>query len=56
MSHAAHPSVWMPMKLDIFLQNLKYTLRTLGRDRGFTLVSVLHPQPSPSGPTSACLV
>jgi len=26
------------MKLDIFLQNLKYTLRTLGRDRGFTLV------------------
>ena len=41
MSHAAHPSVWMPMKLDIFLQNLKYTLRTLGRDRGFTLVAVL---------------
>ena len=37
MSHAAHPPVWMPMKLDIFLQNLKYTLRTLGRDRGFTL-------------------
>ena len=29
------------MKLDIFLQNLKYTLRTLGRDRGFTLVAVL---------------
>jgi predicted permease len=29
------------MKLDIFLQNLKYTLRSLGRDRGFTLVAVL---------------
>ena len=29
------------MKLDIFLQNLKYTLRTLVRDRGFTLVAVL---------------
>ncbi len=41
MSPAAHPSAWMPMKLDIFLQNLKYTLRTLGRDRGFTLVAVL---------------
>jgi len=41
MSHAANPPVWTPMKLDIFLQNLKYTLRTLGRDRGFTLVAVL---------------
>src|SRR4051794_37827040 len=29
------------MKFDIFLQNLKYTLRTLSRDRGFTLVAVL---------------
>ena len=29
------------MKLDIFLQDLKYALRTLGRDRGFTLVAVL---------------
>ncbi len=29
------------MKLDIFLQNLKYTFRTLVRDRGFTLVAVL---------------
>jgi predicted permease len=29
------------MELDIFLQNLKYTLRTLSRDRGFTLVAVL---------------
>jgi len=29
------------MKLDIFLQNMKYTVRTLGRDRGFTLVAVL---------------
>jgi predicted permease len=29
------------MKLDLFLQNLKYTLRTLSRDRGFTLVAVL---------------
>jgi MacB-like periplasmic core domain len=28
------------MKLDIFLQDLKYTLRTLSRDRGFTLVAV----------------
>jgi len=29
------------MELDIFLQYLKYTLRTLSRDRGFTLVAVL---------------
>jgi len=29
------------MKLDIFLQDLKYTFRTLSRDRGFTLVAVL---------------
>ncbi len=29
------------MKLDIFLQDLRYALRTLGRDRGFTLVAVL---------------
>jgi len=29
------------MKLDVFLQDLRYTLRTLGRDRGFTLVAVL---------------
>ena len=29
------------MKLDIFLQDLKYTVRTLSRDRGFTLVAVL---------------
>src|SRR5580700_6082653 len=28
------------MKLDIFLQDLNYTLRTLSRDRGFTLVAV----------------
>ena len=28
------------MKLDIFLQDLSYTLRTLSRDRGFTLVAV----------------
>jgi predicted permease len=28
------------MKLDIFLQDLKYTLRTLSRDRGFTLVAI----------------
>ena len=28
------------MKLDIFLQDLHYTLRTLSRDRGFTLVAV----------------
>jgi hypothetical protein len=29
------------MKLDIFLQNMKYTLRALARDYGFTLVAVL---------------
>lgn len=29
------------MKLDILLQDLKYTFRTLSRDRGFTLVAVL---------------
>jgi predicted permease len=29
------------MKLDILLQDLKYTLRTLARDRGFTAVAVL---------------
>jgi MacB-like periplasmic core domain len=28
------------MKLDILLQELKYTLRTLSRDRGFTFVAV----------------
>jgi hypothetical protein len=41
MPQASRPPVWTPMKLDIFLQNLKYTLRTLSRDRGFTLVAVL---------------
>ena len=29
------------MKLDILLQDLKYTIRTLSRDRGFTIVAVL---------------
>ncbi len=29
------------MKLDIILQDAKYTLRTLGRDPGFTIVAVL---------------
>jgi predicted permease len=29
------------MQLDILLLDLKYTLRTLGRDRGFTIVAVL---------------
>src|ERR1039457_3910931 len=29
------------MKLDILLQDLKYTVRTLSRDRGFTIVAVL---------------
>ncbi len=29
------------MKLDIFLQDVKYTLRTLSRDPGFTIVAVL---------------
>ena len=40
------------MKLDIFLQNLKYTLRTLGRDRGFTW-SRYSSWLSPSEPISA---
>ena len=29
------------MKLDILLQDLRYTFRTLSRDRGFTLVAIL---------------
>ncbi len=29
------------MTLDILLQDLKYTFRTLGRDRGFTVVAIL---------------
>jgi cell division protein FtsX len=29
------------IKLDILLQDLKYTFRTLGRDRGFTMVAIL---------------
>src|SRR5580658_3906369 len=29
------------MKLDIFLQDLRYALRTLGRDRGFTFAAVV---------------
>ena len=29
------------MKLDIFAQDLKYALRTLSRDRGFTLVAIV---------------
>jgi predicted permease len=29
------------MKLDIFLQDLRYTVRSLGRDPGFTVVAVL---------------
>ncbi len=29
------------MKLDIYLQDLRYTIRSLSRDRGFTLVAVL---------------
>jgi predicted permease len=29
------------MKLDIFLQDLKYTVRTLSRGRGFTLVAIV---------------
>jgi predicted permease len=29
------------MKLDILLQNVRYTIRTLGRDPGFTIVAVL---------------
>ena len=41
MHHAADTTVWTPLKLDVFRQNLKYTLRTLARARGFTLVAVL---------------
>jgi predicted permease len=29
------------MKLDIFLQDLRYTIRSLSRDRGFTLIAIL---------------
>jgi hypothetical protein len=29
------------MKIDILLQDLRYTVRTLSRDRGFTLVAIL---------------
>ena len=29
------------MHIDIFRQDLKYTLRTLGRDPGFTIIAVL---------------
>jgi predicted permease len=29
------------MKLDILLQDLRYTIRTLSRDRGFTIVAIL---------------
>jgi predicted permease len=29
------------MKLDVLLQDLRYTVRSLGRDRGFTIVAVL---------------
>jgi hypothetical protein len=29
------------MKLDILLQSLRYTIRTLSRDRGFTIVAIL---------------
>jgi predicted permease len=29
------------MRLDIFLQDLRYTVRSLSRDRGFTLVAIL---------------
>jgi predicted permease len=29
------------MKLDILLQDLRYTIRSLGRDRGFTIIAIL---------------
>jgi predicted permease len=29
------------MKLDIFLQDLRYTIRSLSRDRGFTIIAIL---------------
>ena len=41
MAFAADPRVWTSLKLDIFLQNLKYTLGGLARDRGFTLIALL---------------
>jgi hypothetical protein len=36
-----HREVRGLIKLDIVLQDLKYTFRTLGRDRGFTIVAIL---------------
>src|ERR1035437_2967542 len=41
MSQASKPPCQTPMKLDIFLQDLKYPLRTLSRGRGFTFVAIL---------------
>ncbi|HEX4485395.1 MAG TPA: ABC transporter permease [Terriglobales bacterium] len=41
MAHAADSPVWPSLNLDIFLQNLKYTFRILGRAPGFTVVAVL---------------
>jgi predicted permease len=41
MPHAAVSPVWPSLKLDIFLQNLKYTFRILARAPGFTVVAVL---------------
>ena len=42
------------MNLDILLQDLNYTIRTLGRDRGFT-ISPFSFWPWASAPTSRSL-
>ena len=42
--------------LDVLMQDVRFTLRTLGRDRGFTLIAVIIPWRRAWGlaPTSPC--